>query len=156
MAQERPITVTVIDDHPAIIAGIRAWCASSTPPIEVRAVGSDVGAAWTEPGRSTDVVIFDPHLKGPTPAYGDLRRLVDDGRQVIVYTLREDADTALTCLDIGAFTHLTKTAGEAHLVGAARAAAENRPYTPPAPSGVLGTGTRSRLRGCRLGDRRSP
>jgi DNA-binding NarL/FixJ family response regulator len=141
---EHPITVTVIHDHPAIVAGIQAWCASSTPPIEVRAVGADVGEAWTEPGRSTDVVIFDLHVKGSAPAYGDLRRLVDDGRQVIVYTLCEDADIALTCLDIGAFTHLSKTAGKTHLLAATRAAAENRPYTPPELSGIPGTGSQAR------------
>lgn len=129
--QERPITVTVINDHPAVIAGIRAWCASSTPPIEISAVGADVGQAWTEPGRSADVVIFDPFLTGPEPAYGDLRRLVDDGRQVIVYTLREDAAVAGRCLDIGAFTHLTKTAGQTHLLAATRAAAANHRYTSP-------------------------
>ncbi|MFD1052376.1 hypothetical protein ACFQ1S_45745, partial [Kibdelosporangium lantanae] len=65
------------------------------------------------------------------PAYGDLKRLVDAGRQVIVYTMREDRDTALTCLDIGAFTYLTKAEGDEHLVAAIQAAANNTPYTPP-------------------------
>lgn len=141
--QERPITVTVIVDHPAVLAGILSWCAMSTPPIEVKAVGSDVSEAWTEAGRSADVVIFDP-LKDSTPAYGELRRLIDDGRQVIVYTLRGDDETALTCLDLGAHAHLTQAAHQEHLLAATRAAAERRPYIQPEPNGISGLGGRAR------------
>jgi DNA-binding NarL/FixJ family response regulator len=49
----------------------------------------------------------------------------------------------LTCLDIGAFTYLTKAEGEDHLVAAINAAAAHIPYTPPALSGALGTDTRA-------------
>ncbi|MFI0445572.1 response regulator [Actinomadura sp. 6N118] len=136
------ITATVIDDHPVVISGVRAWCGSADPPIDVAAAGPDVGVAWSGPGRSTDVVVLDLQL-GDAPAYRDLERLVDDGRQVIVYTMRDDAETALTCMDIGAFTFLAKAEGPSHLVAAMRAAAENRPYTPPALGGALGTDTRS-------------
>ena len=57
--------------------------------------------------------------------------------------MRDDRETALTCLDIGAFTYLTKAEGEQHLVAAIQAAANHEPYTPPALSGALGTDTRS-------------
>jgi DNA-binding NarL/FixJ family response regulator len=60
-----------------------------------------------------------------------------------VNTLREDRDTALTCLVIGAFTYLNKAEGDEHLVAAIQAAADNTPYTPPALSGALGTDTRA-------------
>jgi DNA-binding NarL/FixJ family response regulator len=131
MTRDGPIAVTVIHGHAAAIAGIRAWCSSSNPPIEVLAVGSDVDEAWTEPGRSADVVIFDLHLKGCSPAYRDLRRLVDDGRRVIVYTLWEDAEAALKCLDIGAFGYLTVAADSTHLLAATRAAAKGRHQSVP-------------------------
>jgi len=132
------ISVVVVDDHPAILAGIRAWYAAADPPVQVVASGPNVGAAWTEPGRSASVVVMDLCLGGSVPAYADLRRLADQGRQVIVYSMREDAETVLTCLDIGAFSYLTKGEGQAHLVTATRAAAECRPYLSPSLAGTLG------------------
>jgi DNA-binding NarL/FixJ family response regulator len=142
MANNQPITLTVVDDHPVIVAGVEAWCAAADPPIKIVAAGRGVGVAWTGMGRDSDVVLLDLHLADPAPSYGDLRRLVDDGRQVIVFSVRDDANAALTCVDIGAFTYLTKAEGEAHLVSAVRAAAENRPYTPPALAGAVGTDDR--------------
>ncbi|WP_168200972.1 response regulator transcription factor [Allokutzneria sp. NRRL B-24872] len=136
------ITVVVIDDHPAIAAGVRVWCASANPPIKVLCSGANVRTAWLEPGSLADVVVFDLQLAGGTPAFGDLRRLVDDGRKVVVYTMRDDPDTALTCLDIGASGYVTKAEGEKHLVGAVRAAAHDLPYTTPALAGALGTDSR--------------
>jgi DNA-binding NarL/FixJ family response regulator len=136
-------SVVVVDDHPAVVAGVRAWCYAAYPPIEVIDSGSNVAVAWLEPGDRADVVVLDLQLDITGPAYGDLKRLVDAGRQVVVYTMREDRETALTCLDIGAFTYLTKAEGEDHLVSAIYAAAESTPYTPPALSGALGTDTRA-------------
>ena len=143
MAEAGMTTVVVVDDHPAVTAGVRAWCAAASPPITVVASGTDAGVAWLPPGDNADVVVLDLQLGVAGPAYGDLKRLVDAGRQVVVYTMRDDRDTALTCLDIGAFTYLTKAEGEHHLVGGIQAAASNTPYTPPALSGALGTDTRS-------------
>jgi DNA-binding NarL/FixJ family response regulator len=136
-------TVVVVDDHPAINAGVRAWCAAAAPPITVVASGVDVGVAWLPPGDTADVVVLDLQLGVDGPAYGNLKRLVDAGRQVVVYTMREDREVVLACLDIGAFTYLTKAEGEDHLVAAIEAAAANKPYTPPALSGALGTDTRA-------------
>jgi DNA-binding NarL/FixJ family response regulator len=104
--------------------------------------GASVGVAWTEPGDSADVVILDLQLTGHVLAFADLRRLVDAGRQVVVYTMREDKDTALTCIDIGAFVYLTKAEGPAHLIAAIRAAAVNLPYTPPSLARAIGDDAR--------------
>lgn len=136
-------SVAVIDDHPAIVAGIKAWCTAAQPPIEVLATGNGPGTAWTEPGAHADVVILDLMLSESTPVLSDLRRLVDGGRQVIVYSMRSDDQTVLSCLEIGAFTYLTKAEGDRHLVAAIRAAASHRPYTPPKLAGAMGTDTAS-------------
>ena len=69
------------------------------------------------------MVVLDLQLSLSGPAYDDLRRLVDDDRQVIVHTMRDSQEVALTCLELGAFTFLTKAEGERHLVAATRAAA---------------------------------
>ena len=137
-AADGVIGVVLVDDHPAIRAGVEAWCQAAIPRIDVVASGSDLGVAWVEPGRSTSVVIMDLHLGGGAPVYNDLSRLVDHGRQVIVYSMREDTATALTCLELGAFTYLTKAEGQAHLVAAAQAAAACRPYVSPSLAGAMG------------------
>jgi DNA-binding NarL/FixJ family response regulator len=134
--------VVVIDDHPAIVAGIEAWCAAADPPIEVVDSGQTPAGAWTEPGLSADVVVFDLQLTEQVPAYGEVRRLVDSGRQVIVYSMREDRDTILTCLDLGVFAHVAKTEGPRHLVHAIHAASRNLPYTPPTMARAMSTDAR--------------
>ncbi|UVS78729.1 response regulator [Actinokineospora sp. UTMC 2448] len=135
-------TAVIVDDHPAIIAGVESWCAAADPPVRIADSGPTPAVAWTGAGLGADVVVFDLMLSGPTPAYGDLRRLVDAGRQVVVYTMREDRDTILTCLDIGAFAHLAKTEGPAHLVAAIRAAHGHQPYTAPAMARAICADTR--------------
>lgn len=137
------ITVTVVDDHPAIRAGIAQWYSESGLPIKIEASGASSRVAWLPPGDQTNVVVFDLQLDSGPPAFGELRRLVDAGRRVIVYTMRDDEATALQCLELGACTCLTKMEGARHLVDATIAAAADRPYTPPALAGVFGTNTRS-------------
>ncbi len=139
----RPMTnVVVVDDHPAILAGIQAWFAAADPPIRIVAAGADVSVAWTEPGRSVRIVVFDLQLASGNPAYGDLGRLVDAGRQVIVYSMRDDATTPLTCLDLGAFTYLNKAEGDTHLVAAVQAADADRAYVSPSLAGAMGVDRR--------------
>ncbi len=142
MASGELITVVVVDDHPATVAGIEMWCVAEDPPIRVVDSGASAAVAWTGPGDSADVVVFDLQLSGQVPAYGDLRRLIDAGRRVLVYTLRDDKDTALTCIDLGASGYLTKAEGAGHLIAAIRAAAANLPYTPPSLARAIGDDTR--------------
>lgn len=138
------ITVAVIDDHPAVAAGIEAWYAVSDPPIRVVASGSSAKTAWLSPGDVAQVVVLDLLLAPDHPeCFGDLRRLADAGRQVIVYTMREDEQVALTCLDLGAFTFLTKAEGQQHLVDATIAAAGHKPYIAPALAGAFAADTKS-------------
>jgi DNA-binding NarL/FixJ family response regulator len=136
------ITAVVIDDHPAIVAGIEAWCAAAEPPVRVLDSGATPAVAWTKPGLGANVVVFDLQLTADVPALADLRRLVDAGRQVIVYTMREDRDTVLSCLDTGVAAYLTKAEGANHLVHAIHAAAENLPYTPPSMARAISSDSR--------------
>lgn len=135
-------TVVAVDDHAVVLAGVRAWCALADPPIEVLDAGTSVSVAWLEPGSKADVVVLDLQLDRSGPAYGDLKRLVDAGRRVVVYSGRADRETVLNCVDIGAFTYLTKAEGEEHLVAAIQAAACDGTYTPPMLSGAFGTDDR--------------
>ncbi|WP_442973701.1 response regulator [Saccharothrix sp. NRRL B-16314] len=134
---DQQLSAVVVDDHPAVRAGVAHWLSSGTPPIRVAAAGEDVGVAWVGDGAEADVVILDLHLSGPNPALGDLRRLVQAGRRVVVYSMRADDDIALQCLELGALCYLTKAEGAEHILQATRAAAAGLPYTPPALAGAL-------------------
>ncbi|MFJ2434744.1 response regulator transcription factor [Streptomyces anulatus] len=137
MAQEARLSAVVVDDHPAVRAGVAQWLVTGVPPIEVVASGGDVRVAWTGDGATADVIVLDLHLGGPTPAMGELRRLTEAGRQVVVYSMRADSAIALHCLELGALSYLTKAEGAEHLIEAAVAAASGRGYTPPALAGAL-------------------
>ncbi|HZG92127.1 MAG TPA: response regulator transcription factor [Pseudonocardia sp.] len=129
-------TVVIVDDHPAIVDGVRAWCAGADPPIAVVDSGNRPHVAFTGAGRTADVVVFDLLYDGQ-PDFAALRRLVAEGRRIIVYSQEESADTVLRCVELGVATYLTKVEGDGHLVPAIRAIAAGGTYTGPMLSGVL-------------------
>lgn len=128
------IGVVIVDDHPAVVDGVRAWCARAG--IEVVAAGAEAAVAHRGPGARADAVVFDLQL-GVGPAWDDLTQLADEGRRVVVYSQHADSETALRCLELGAATYLTKAEGYEHLIPAIRAAVEDRPYTPPVLGGAM-------------------
>jgi DNA-binding NarL/FixJ family response regulator len=131
------ITAVIVDDHVAIAAGVRYWCEQAQPPISLIDAGDRLAGVWTGPGADADVVIFDLELVPRKPDFGELRRLVDSGRRVVVYSQHADNATAIKCIDLGALAYLTKREGRDHLVPAIRAAAQGAPYTAPSLSGAL-------------------
>ncbi|MBK1787528.1 response regulator transcription factor [Prauserella cavernicola] len=139
------LTAVVVDDHPAVRAGVAYWLSAGVPPVTMVAEGEDVRVAWLGEGAEADVVVLDLNLGGPVPALGDLRRLVEAGRRVVVYSMRADDGIALQCLDLGALSYLTKAESASHLVEAVHAAAWDKPYTPPSLAGAL-AGDRSERR----------
>lgn len=98
-------TVVILDDHPAVVDGVRSWCAAARPPIVD--TGARLAVAVAGVGRAADVVVFDLQLEPGPPALRELQRLVDDGRRVVVYSQHADSDTIMRCLAIGAATYLT-------------------------------------------------
>ncbi|WP_158842533.1 response regulator [Saccharothrix deserti] len=137
MAADDVITAVIVDDHAAISAGVRYWCEQASPAIRLVDAGDRLADVWTGPGATADVVIFDLELVPGRPDFTELRRLVDSGRRVVVYSQHADAATALKCVDLGALAYLTKREGLEHLIPAVRAAAQGMPYTAPSLSGAL-------------------
>ncbi len=136
-AEPELITAVIVDDHVAIAAGVRYWCEQADPPIRLIDAGARLADVWTGPGAEADVVVFDLELVPGQPQFGELRRLVDSGRRVVVYSQHADDATAIKCIDIGALAYLTKREGPHHLVPALRAAARGMPYTAPSLSGAI-------------------
>ncbi|MCU1626208.1 MAG: LuxR family transcriptional regulator [Pseudonocardia sp.] len=129
-------SIVIVDDHPAIVDGVRAWCAAAEPPIRVLAAGASPGVALAGTGAEADVVVFDLQLDG-APAFRALTTLADAGRRVVVYSQHADSDTALRCLELGAATYLTKAEGPEHLIPAVQAVVDDLPYTPPVLGGAM-------------------
>jgi DNA-binding NarL/FixJ family response regulator len=132
-----PVTVAIVDDHPAVVEGVRAWCTAAEPPIVVVASGDRPGVAAAGPGADADVVVFDLLLEAGVPFFHALAQLVDAGRRVVVYSQAVDNDTILRCLELGVATYLTKAEGPEHLIPALLAAARDRPYISPALGGAM-------------------
>jgi DNA-binding NarL/FixJ family response regulator len=137
VATDDVITAVIVDDHAAITAGVRYWCDQAVPPIRLVDAEARLAAVWTGPGAAAGVVIFDLELTPGRPDFAELRRLVDNGRRVVVYSQHADTATALKCVDLGALAYLTKREGLEHLIPAIRAAAQGLPYTAPSLSGAL-------------------
>jgi DNA-binding NarL/FixJ family response regulator len=131
------ITAVIVDDHVAIAAGVRFWCEQAAPPISLLDAAGRLADVWTGPGANADVVIFDLELVPGFPDFGELRRLADSGRRVVVYSQHLDNATAVKCVQLGALAYLTKREGPEHLVAAVRAAAQGMSYTAPSLSGAL-------------------
>jgi DNA-binding NarL/FixJ family response regulator len=140
------ITAVIVDDHVAIVAGVKVWCKQAAPPISILDAGGRLADVWTGPGAAADVVIFDFELVPGFPDFGELRRLVDSGRRVVVYSQHLDNATATKCIDLGALAYLTKREGQEHLVAAIRAAAQGRAYTGPRSGAPVGDDDSARPR----------
>ena len=135
---EGPITAVLVEDHDVVRAGIRGWFADAEPPIDLLDAGARPATAWVAPGVDADVVIMDLKLtRYGVQEFGELRRLAEAGRRIVVYTQDDTRNTAVHCIRLGALSYVAKSEGREHLVAAVRAAAAGQAYTPPALSGSM-------------------
>ncbi|WP_200214906.1 response regulator [Micromonospora coerulea] len=129
-----PVGVAIVDDHPVVIDGVRAWLAAE-PRLRVLATGDDpdvvLGAA-----PEAEVILLDLRLHGRM-VIDKLAELSSAGRRVVVYSEHTDPDTMLAALDAGAVAFLAKHEGREHCVATVLAAASDRPYVPPALAGAM-------------------
>jgi DNA-binding NarL/FixJ family response regulator len=134
------ISAVIVDDHVAIVAGVRYWCEGAVPPIRLVDAGGRVAGVWTGPGADANVVILDPELVPGDPGFNELRRMVGSGRHVIVYAQHFDRAVAIRCIDLGALAYVTKRDGREYLIAAIRAAAQGLPPAAPNPRGAIRAG----------------
>jgi two-component system, NarL family, nitrate/nitrite response regulator NarL len=132
------VTVALVDDHPVVLEGMRAWLAQDPQGrIELIAAGDDVDeVTGTGPGADADVVLLDLMLHGRL-ALDAVSRLAAAGRRVVVYSEHTEDATVLDVLDRGAFAFLAKKEAREHCVATILDAAGDRPYVPPQVAGTL-------------------
>ncbi|KKK05532.1 response regulator transcription factor [Micromonospora sp. HK10] len=130
----RPIGVAIVDDHPVVIDGVRAWLASE-PRLRVLATGDDPDVVLRA-APEADVVLLDLRLHGRM-VLDKLAELSAAGWRVVVYSEHGDPETMLAALDAGAAAFLAKHEGREHCVATVLAAATDRPYVPPTLAGAM-------------------
>lgn len=124
--------VGIVDDHPVVIDGVRAWLAEE-PSLRVRHTGDTT--AGLRPG-AVDVLIVDLNLNGRLVT-SDIGELAAEGQRLVVFSQFTDESLVMDVLNMGVAGFVTKSEGQAHLLHAVRAAAADRPYVPPTTAGVL-------------------
>jgi DNA-binding NarL/FixJ family response regulator len=131
------LSVVIVDDHEVVVDGVRGWCEAADPPIDLIDAEGLVANVWTGPGADADAVIFDLGLTENGNEFGELRRLIESGRRVVVYTQDVSNLTLLRCIEMGARAFVTKTEGKEHLIAAVRKAAVGESYTAPTLGGAM-------------------
>jgi two-component system, NarL family, invasion response regulator UvrY len=131
-SQVHPITVLLVDDHPALRAGLRSLL-SSEPGIEVLAdlASGEEAYAWYRAHR-TDVVVMDLSMAG----YGGmeaLRRILqfDPRACVLVYSVHTSEVMLHRALALGALGYVTKGSSVDALITGIRELARGQGYVGP-------------------------
>ena len=143
--EQTPIRCLVVDDHPAILAGLRALLASEPDFEVVGAVDSAEAAAEAAEQVRVDVAIVDYQLPGHSGLWlsRKLKRLPEPPA-VLVYSAFSDYMLAAACVVAEADGLLSKSALGSDLYIAIRRAATGMSRLPPVPS-TLADGLRRRF-----------
>lgn len=130
--QERPISVLLVDDHPALRAGLRSLL-SSEPGIEVLAdvAGGEEAYAWYRTHRAA-VVVMDLSMAG----YGGmeaLRRILqfDPRARILIYSVHTSEVMLHRALALGALGYVTKGSSVDALITGIRELARGQGYVGP-------------------------
>jgi DNA-binding NarL/FixJ family response regulator len=118
-----PIRVAIVDDHPVFRMGM-AGLLGSLDGITVVAQAADAAQALAMEPSSADVVLMDLNL-GQDSGVETTRELLrrDPGVRVLVVTMREDDESVVACMRVGASGYLLKGASPDEVERAVRAVA---------------------------------
>lgn len=131
----RPLRLLVVDDHPAVRAGLSLLVASENVLIWAEAACRDDALRQLNAERP-DLALVDLSLDGEDGLglVGDLRRLEVP---VLVYSMHSDADHIGEALTAGALGYVTKTEIRDVLLEGIRAVAAGRRFISPKAALVL-------------------
>jgi DNA-binding NarL/FixJ family response regulator len=127
-----PIRVAIVDDHPVFRMGM-AGLLGSLQDITVVAQAANAAQALAMEPNSADVVLMDLNL-GKDSGVETTRELLrrDPGVRVLVVTMREDDESVVACMRVGASGYLLKGASPDEVERAVRAVANGEVILGPA------------------------
>jgi DNA-binding NarL/FixJ family response regulator len=135
---EEPLRVFLVDDHPVVRRGLRAFI-DSLPGVEVVGEASTGEEAITAvPGAEPDVVVMDINLPGVNGIEAT-RRLVTDAPHVgvLVLTMFEDDDSVFAAMRAGAKGYVLKGADQDDLARAVLAVGRGEAIFGPTIAGRI-------------------
>lgn len=118
-----PLAVAAVDDHPALLSGLRVELAELDPDLRLVATAPTVDALLADGGPVADVVLLDLRLGDGSRPEENVARLLDRGARVLVYTEGRQHTEALAALQAGAQGVLLKDRPVATVAEALRAVA---------------------------------
>jgi DNA-binding NarL/FixJ family response regulator len=130
-------SVLLVDEYPAVRAGVRAWLAET----EFRVVGEAATAEEAIEAASRlrpDLIVLDGRLRdagGAAPCAAILERLPETA--VVVYSGFFDEETVAAAADAGARAYLLKDAEEPDLADVLRRVARGERFVDPRVAGAL-------------------
>ncbi len=130
--QAEPITIVLADDHEVVRAGLRLLL-DAEPGMQVVAEAGDVGQAERRVAAyHPDVLVLDVNMPGGSslPSIAELRSSSPQ-TNIVVLTMRNEAEVAREALRSGATGFVLKEAAESELIQAVRLAAAGRTYLNP-------------------------
>ena len=119
-----PVTVLIVDDHPLVRQGVRAFLETQADICVVGDAASGADALVIAAESAPDVVLMDLLMPG-MDGIETTRRLkaISPRSQVILLTSHHDDDTVLPALKSGVLSYLLKDVGADVLADAVRKAA---------------------------------
>ncbi len=126
------ITVFLADDHPMILAGVRALLAEQPDIVVVGDAGDGRTALARITAQCPDVAVIDMSMPGLNGI--ELLQAITAACpecRCVVLTVHEDRVYVRRLLDLGAAGYVAKRSAAAELVRAVRAAAQGRIYLDP-------------------------
>lgn len=118
------LAVAAVDDHPALLSGLRVELAELDPGLHLVATASTVDELLSDPARPVpDIVLLDLRLGDGSRPDENVTKLVERGSRVLVYTEGRQHTEALAALQAGAQGVLLKDRPVATVALALRAVA---------------------------------
>jgi DNA-binding NarL/FixJ family response regulator len=131
------IRVAVVDDHPVVLSGIRAWIEQADPSIDVVCAVPSWSELLFHPGFPVDVVLLDLDLADGIPAPVKIATLRAARVAVVMISAFGESRNVTECLSAGALAFVPKTECADHLLDAVVKAAAGEPYLVPMAAAAL-------------------
>jgi DNA-binding NarL/FixJ family response regulator len=124
------ITVAAVDDHPIVLRGL-ADVLAGLEGLELLATAASIRTLLAGPGRKAHVVLLDLDLGDRTSAPDNIKKLIEVGAAVIVFSALAEPEAVRGAMRAGACGFVTKTDDVEELGTAIRAAAAGNGWVSP-------------------------